>query len=488
MFRECQSRVCFLKVLMQDFPWYKGGPSRSSRALAQIKGMVERCCHSWEFQERPDLGQRQHGHARYDFVAMLLVYIREFPQFVPHLKSAKQLKNQDVFIGWVKLCEIVTIPKFRRRLLGKKGTQETICEKRSEGGNRRRLCASLLQHSDVFVMLQHPRFGIDWLEASSNDGRNNRHEEKVASDRNDFRQRLSDLRLKLPSDTAAAQTRVPSPTGAINGDKTQPEDPFLNFDIENTNYDACVVSASLKVNIMRVWVTKAVRARFHAAVSAVVFENLASSRPVEKIDFSPFMPIEETRKPPTVSIMGVDAIQGVSNLPETVEISFVVSCHDREQADGVLAVLTNENICIQLLRFQLPKCQLTAPSVSNVFDLDLLGMCEAGPISLEAQVCLSFFVAICCCAAFLAPLKVCTKQHDRSVVALTRQSKHIRLLSALSWTSNSALINLMTGLHLAWCYQRTFPLLFAAPRTRSCPCPCPPLSPFPPLFHPFVLT
>ena len=96
-------------------------------------------------------------------------------------------------------------------------------------------------------------------------------------------------------------------------------------------------------------------------------------------------------------------------------------------------------------------------------------------------------VAICSCAALSTLLKFCKKTKCRSVVASTSQSKQTRPQLPLSWTINSPPTCLMTGLRLAWCFQQTFPLLFAAPRTRSASCHFHPSSiSFPPIcthFH-----
>ena len=440
----------------QEEPWHTGD-TFSLGALRRMRKWLQGHCHSWVFAEADQVRKRQHGYVRFDWVVLLLLYIREFPQFVPNLDSEKQMKNQAIFIGWVKLCVLVMIPKFRRRLLAQKGTESFICRKANVDilkiAHGRRLCADLLRSRPELSMLEHPRFSIEWLGFESEDDqagylpsqrRSASGTAQISSrqggclDRNDFRKKLAcSAPLHAANCLASDPRRSLSVAGAIYGDRASPEDPFLNFDIENTNYEACIVSATLKVDIMLAWMTKGRQSRFHDAFSAALYENLNFSPHVEAHESQHFLSATDRRDAMTVSLVEIKAVPGISNLPETLEILYEVSCHNREEADAVAGILTDENVGAQLQKFQLPWARVSEVSISDVFDAHMLNMPESGPTSKEAQVFdTAFFLtaAVCCthgnlnCAVVSWLRRVnpstygITRDFDGQAVQLSRQS------------------------------------------------------------------
>ena len=94
---------------------------------------------------------------------------------------------------------------------------------------------------------------------------------------------------------------------------------------------------------------------------------------------------EERKKAPQVSIEAVAPVSVVQNMAETIIITFHVLCPDLETANGVAAMLTNDNIAAQLCEFELPRGQIEGGLEVETFH-NVSHLADAGPISKEAEV------------------------------------------------------------------------------------------------------
>lgn len=252
--------------------------------MSKIRYWFERTCYGWAFQEYKTNGKQVYQQARFDWTAIVLLYIREYPHSVPSRKSFEHNKVELAVASWVSVFETQSLPKFRRRALAKRTAQEIHSDNKL-GKKTRNITFSPanVRLVGAFSMLEHPRFCLDWLGYNYSRGfesEETKYRMKIPiMDRNKFRNLLAEevSKTSLDADKGGTKCKRPefSATGAINGDNGDAEDPFLAFKIETVNREERIVVMQLHAPVTCKWLTKSKKVRYVNAITAVI-----SSKPL----------------------------------------------------------------------------------------------------------------------------------------------------------------------------------------------------------------
>jgi len=239
--------------------------------------LLEKFCQDWAFPAVISKGKRVYGQVPYNWVAVLLLYMRNFPSSIPATRSFyQQRRNEDTFPLWVKLFTMQTLPKFRRRIFNQKAKEQPADPNKQNAPAMKKqvINSDTLRNAPVFSMLEHPRFCIDWLswlhskdpaaELSTDSQGKTSAIISRKRDRTEFRSyvaealqesTLAGVSKNVGQDASKSHHAAMSATGAINGDKAPEEDPFLEFPVEMINRDEHRLIGKLHVAVSRKWMT-----------------------------------------------------------------------------------------------------------------------------------------------------------------------------------------------------------------------------------------
>ena len=252
---------------------------------------VTRWCHAWTLSEDTSFGTIIHGHVAYKWVAILLLYMREFPHSIPRRPTSLwHRENEEVYAQWVEAYSMQILPKFKRRILTSNAADDIMESSISSLEKRSMLTPAILHSAPAISMLEHPRFSIEWLSfiqakdsgfvhADVHGKEENYYVHRCGmldQDRNEFRSHLSHLLRQVTKGSAeqtAIRKRSPSlqisTAGATNGDLAPEPDPFLEFVIEKPNHDRRIVVFTLSLVQDVTWLTQEKCSQFCSAMSNI---------------------------------------------------------------------------------------------------------------------------------------------------------------------------------------------------------------------------
>jgi hypothetical protein len=272
-------------------------PLRKRDSKHEIANMWTQCfarwCHNYildPYEEDTFSGEIVYGHVTYKWVAILLLYMREFPHSIPRRPMSIFYRQNDlIFARWVELYAMQILPKFRRRILTSK-TADAIGDVATSvpEKHRRSMNVDDLISVPTICMLEHPRFSVEWLafvqardsgfvHADVHGKEDDYLLERMGMlnmDRNDFRSHLSLLLRQTERSTLickhAPVLPIRSATGALHGDSAPEPDPFLEFQIELPNYDTRSVEFTIGLAQSTTWLTEDKCREFCAAMTSLI--------------------------------------------------------------------------------------------------------------------------------------------------------------------------------------------------------------------------
>ena len=384
----------------------------------KCKLLFEKSCHGWVYAARVPKARKLYGFVRYDWVALLLVYIRDFPQNIPLISRSEAnvaklttiegrmlfelLQRERIYAGLVRLHVMMSLPKFRRRLVAKKKTLD-LNEQGPKKQKRSRITPVALETLCTFSMLEHPRFSLEWLGVTYFHECNVSMTKVVAVqketgrtlNRNEFREHLAKIRSsplyhhlthdapqfcsasKANKSHASAATAI----GAICGEQSPPDDPFLEFEVFTENFGKRIVEVVVHMSVAESFMNGAKRGLMREALTAVARIEIIQKACTEVVEFV----TEEPKEQPKTHIHSVVQVDQHANMVPISAICVHIECHDMEDAKEVVTKLTDDLINRELRRLHLPMIKtVSGPDIREpVAPAEDI---ESGPLSIEARM------------------------------------------------------------------------------------------------------